>query len=370
MCGKPMTIGIDARMLGKGFGLARYVEALVTALDTLKHEYQIVLFLRSENWDVFTPTTDRFTKVLADIPWYSVAEQVLLPRIIKKAGVDMMHFPHFNVPLWYRGRFLVTIHDLTMYHFPRQEATTHGPLVYWLKDRLHRLVVASAVRRAEHIITTSEFTKYDVQKTLGVPLQKMTTVYQAPFSGSAGRVSQDTSFGSPYVLYVGAAYPHKNIEGLLDAWIAYVETYGGEEELLLAGKENYFWYKIAETLQDYPRVTYLGFQTDEQLDALYAGARAFVFPSLYEGFGIPPLEAMQRGLPVLSSTAACMPEVLGDGALFADAGDPEMFAGSLNEILYNEDIRHELQVRAKEVVAQYTPNRFGTETIQIYNQQI
>lgn len=359
-----MRIGVDARMLGKGFGLARYTEQLLEQLDTLEHDHHIVVFLLESARQHFKPKhTERFTVISTDIPWYSLREQYAFPRVIEQAGVNLMHFTHFNVPLAYRGRFVVTIHDLTMYHFPRPEATTHGALVYWLKDQAHRWVVSSAAKRAAHIITTSEYVKRDVHQTLQVPLEKMTTVYQAPFDQGRIDKRKKAITSEPYILYVGAAYPHKNITGLLDAW----ERYDGEGELVLVGKENYFWKKLQPRIDALEHVRYLGFQTDEELGALYAHARAFVFPSLSEGFGIPPLEAMQRTVPVLSSNASCLPEVLGDAALYTDATNPDMFAASIETIMQNNDVRHELLMNSKSVLRQYSPERFGKETLELYN---
>lgn len=355
-------------MLGKGFGLARYIEQLLIQLDTLEHDYSCVIFIRSESIGIFEPLhADRFRFVIADVPWYSVAEQIQMPRIIASAKVDLMHFPHFNVPLWYRDPFIMTIHDLTMFHFPRPEATTRSKLVFWVKDKAHRFVIRSAARRARHVITTSEFVRQDVHKTLGVPLEKMTTVYQAPFEQVIRDKEQETSIiTTPYMLYVGAAYPHKNVEGLLDAW----ERYTGDAELVLVGKENYFWKRLQPRIDALSHVRYVGFQTDTELEALYRNARAFVWPSLSEGFGIPPLEAMQRSLPVLSSSASCLPEVLGEGALYTDTTNPDMFADAIDMILHHEDVRHELLLASKETLSRYSSKRFGRETLQLYTTKI
>jgi glycosyltransferase involved in cell wall biosynthesis len=377
-----MTIGIDARMLGKGFGLARYIEQLLIQLDTLEHNDRFVVFLRPESIGVFEPVhADRFRFVLADVPWYSLAEQIKMPRIIKRAEVDVMHFPHFNVPLWYGDPFIVTIHDLTMFHFARPEATTRSRFTFWIKDKAHRFVIASAAWRAGHIITTSEYVRSDVHETLGIPMEKMTTVYQAPFGQGTSDKKQKTNTvllraecetndeaiytnnSTPYLLYVGAAYPHKNVEGLLDAW----ERYDGNADLVLVGQENYFWNRLKSRIEALPNVHYLGFQTDEQLETLYAGARAFTFPSLSEGFGIPPLEAMQRGVPVLSSSASCLPEVLGEGALYTDTTNPEMFAHAIDQILHDDAIRYELLLASKEMLSRYSLERFGKGTIYVYN---
>ena len=198
-----------------------------------------------------------FKIIEANISWYSWQEQFKFKKIIEKEQVDLMHFPHWNVPLFYNKPFVVTIHDLIMYHYPRQEASTHGRFVYWFKDLVHRLVLRHAVKKAKQIIVTSEFTKQDVHQTLGVPLEKMVVIYQAPFTKIIN--NQDTNkfqisnfkfqINKPYVLYVGNAYPHKNLEGLLRAWKIFGEKYGEDYQLVLVGKNNFFYEKLFKDLK-------------------------------------------------------------------------------------------------------------------------
>ena len=187
-----MRIGIDCRMLGpEQGGIGRYVEQLVKHLLEIDRENQYILFLRKEqinNFQSFEFLRTGFSifnfqlhTVLVDIPWYSWKEQTTLARTIRKQKLGLMHFPHWNVPIFYNDPFVATIHDLIMFHYPRPEATTLGPVKFWLKDRMHRMVIRHAVNRAEHILVTSEFTKQDVHQTLGVPMERMTVTYQAPF---------------------------------------------------------------------------------------------------------------------------------------------------------------------------------------------
>jgi len=396
-----MKIGIDARMLGPGFGLARYVQQLVKHLIEAETEREFVLFLRKENWDEVTlplsggvgggraksPKDDsterppltpphrggKFTKVLADIPWYSFDEQTKFSKIIKEQRVDLMHFPHWNVPYFYSDPYIVTIHDLTMYHFPRPAATTLGPLKFWLKDRAHRILLKRVVKKAQHIITTSEFTKQDVHQTLGVPMDKMTTTYQAPFRTSDVRLqTSDFDLGvygitKPYAMYVGAAYPHKNLEGLLKAWEIFEEKDGGKHELVLVGKENYFYKRLKTEVRRLKSVTYLGFVPDDELAALYKNASLYVFPSLYEGFGLPPLEAMSHGVPVVSSNRSCLPEVLGEAALYFDPESEEQVAEVIEQGLEDDGVRAELKQKGREELRKYSWEKLAKQTLDMYS---
>lgn len=364
-----MTIGIDCRMFHPSFGIGRYIQQLVTHLETMDRDNHYVLFFRKENWDAYMPSHANFRKVLADIPWYTWKEHVLFPQIIKKENVDLMHFPHWNVPYAYGGPFVVTMHDLTMFHYPRPEATTRGRIVFWIKDKAHRLLVRRVVKKAKHILTTSEYTKYDIHRTLGVPLRKMTTIYQVPFQSGVharGRIQKISRITKPYVLYVGAAYPHKNLSRLIAAWRLCDACHPDAYQLVLAGRQDYFYKRLRAETRPPRSVVFTGFVSDEVLSVLYANARLFVFPSLYEGFGLPPLEAMVEGVPVVASSASCLPEILGDAALYVDPESVQALSECIDAGLTDEQIRSDLIQRAKRHVALFSGDRLARATRNVY----
>jgi len=363
-----MKIGIDCRMLGSQCaGLGRYVEQLVKNLQKIDSANQYVLFLKRDDWEQ-VEEKDNFTKVEANIDWYSWAEQTEFSGIIKKQKLDLMHFPHWNVPLFFNQPFIVTIHDLIMYHYPRQEASTHGTLVYWFKDKAHRLVMRQAVKKAKHILVTSQFTKQDVHTTLNIPKEKMTVTYQAPFEQIK---SGDVDLGKynitkPYVLYVGNAYPHKNLEGLVKAWEIFADKYGKDYQLVLVGKENFFYNKLKSQIGDNQDIVLTGFVPDEELVGLYKQAQLYIFPSLYEGFGLPPLEAMIYGVPVVSSNSSCLPEVLGEAALYFDPNNHEQMAATIQTGLTNEDVRYDLSLKAEEELKRYSWEKLAKQALAMY----
>lgn len=349
-----MKIGIDARMMSSDFGIGRYVQQLVKHLLEIDKKNQYVLFTQK-------------------IPWYGWEEQVKFKKIIDKEKVDLMHFPHWNAPLLYNKPFVVTIHDLTMYHYPRPEATTLGPIKFWLKDKAHRLVVRHAVKRAKKIIVTSEFTKQDVHDTLKVPMEKMVVTYQAPFESPKfikSVKSIKSVIDGEYVLYVGSAYPHKNLGGLLRAWKIFCEKYGDEYKLVLVGKDSYFYNNLKSSILNLKSVIRLNNVFDDELVSIYKDARLFVFPSLYEGFGLPPLEAMSHGVPVASSNRACMPEVLGDAVLYFDPENYEQIADVIYRGLTDEDARFELKNNANELLKMYSWEKLARETVGVYQSAI
>jgi glycosyltransferase involved in cell wall biosynthesis len=367
-----MKIGIDARLMGKGYGIGRYIEQLVLHLAKIDSKNEYVLFVCDK--EGLPVQHSAFTIVEADIPWYSLEEQIKFSKIIKQAGVDLMHFPHWNVPLFYSDSFVLTIHDLTMYHFPRPEATTLGPLKFWLKDRVHRIILRHAASKARHIFVTSEFTKHDVHSTLGIPNEKMTVTYQAPYSSKFEHETSDKSallekhgITKPYVLYVGAAYPHKNLEGLLKSWKTFEDKHSQDYQLVLVGKANYFYKRLQSDIRNLTSAIYVGFVSDDELSILYHHADLFVFPSLYEGFGMPPLEAMAHGVPVVSSNRSCMPEVLGEAALYVDPENHQQFADAIYTGLTDQSVRDTLRTNAQKESQRYCWESLTRGTLAVYS---
>ncbi len=365
-----MKIGIDCRMLGpEQGGLGRYVEQLVKHLGQIDQRNEYVLFLRRDNFEQVLVSGFRAIKVLADIPWYSLREQTEWPAVIAAQKVDLMHFPHWNIPLRYHGRFVVTIHDLIMYHYPRPEATTLGPVGYWFKDKVARYVTKQAALRAVHILTTSEFTKRDLIQTLGVPHDKITITYQAPTALPVPSPSAVTS-QSPYALYVGSAYPHKNLETLARAWSEVNSQTNGRFRLVLIGAPSVFYDRLEQIIatEQIPHIIRVNHQSDAALAAWYKQASAYVFPSLYEGFGLPPLEAMQSGVPIVASDASCLPEVLGSAAAYFDPTAPDDIARALLRVLTEKTVATALTDLGQKQLARYSWEKLAHQTLAVYEQ--
>ncbi len=365
-----MRIGIDARFFGpQESGLGRYVERLLTHLARQDTHNQYVVFLRSEAWEHWEPPNERWTKVRADFRWYSLTEQRQFPKILHQAKLDLMHFPHFNVPVGYRGAFVVTIHDLTLHRYPTARASTLGPLFYWIKYLAYRWVITRAIRRAQAIICVSEYTKQDVHRQFHVPIEKLTVTYEAvdPLPPPA-EWSSLTAKGirPPYVLYVGNSYPHKNLERLIDAWqIANAAT---QAQLVLVGKRDYFSRRLQQYAADrnITGLQWFGFAEDHQLAALYQHAQAYFFPSLYEGFGLPGLEAMQAGIPVYASKASCLPEIFGAAARYFDPQDTQAIARSIDHALHDKLEREQLIAAGKERLTRFSWSDMARATLSVY----
>ncbi len=389
-----MKIGIDARLYGpKQGGLGRYLEQLIAGLEKADQNNDYVIFLRAENFEQYKPSNPRFKKVLADIPWYGWREQILLPKILKKEKLDFIHFPHWNLPFFYRGKFVVTIHDLILYYYPTRQASTLGPMAYFFKNLAYKFILRHAVKKAGQIITPSEFTKQDLIQTLHLPANKISVTYLSPvlkenieYSTRLHPESVGTADGQVlninevlkkynitknYLLYVGVAYPHKNLERLVRAWKMFEEK-NENFNLVLVGKKNYFYEHLINSAEynDCKNIIFTDFVPDNELATLYQKATAYVFPSLYEGFGLPPLEAMQCNIPVISSSATCLPEILGDAVLYFDPQNEQDICSKISVILTDENKRRELINNIPKILAKYSQKNTSEKTLSVYQKMV
>lgn len=378
-----MRIGIDARFFGSiGKGLGRYTQKLIENLEKIDEKNQYVIFLRKENWDDYQPGVINFKKVLAPFLWYTLKEQTMMPRVISKEKIDLMHFPHFNVPVFYHGLFIVTIHDLILLRFPTKKATTLGSIKYKIKELGYKAVINWAIKKAKKVIAVSEFTKNDIVEYFKVASEKVITVYEGVDLARSNKRENDNAVDSgilkkynitkPYLLYVGNVYPHKNIEALLAAIkkISLMsETVFGGLKLVIVCKQDYFLDRIKKQAIELgigDRVVFAGYAPDNDLGVIYQNGELYVFPSFYEGFGLPPLEAMGEGTPVISSGATSMPEILKNAALYFDPQNVNEIVELISKILGDVNLKQQLITRGCELVKEYSWGKMARETMEIY----
>ena len=357
-----MKIGIDARFFGpRSKGLGRYTQELIKNLEKIDRQNDYVIFLRQDEFDEYEPQNPLFKKVLAPYRWYSLAEQIFMPLAIAREKVDLMHFPHFNVPIFYRGRFVVTIHDLILQYFSNRRNSLWLKLKYWAKNAAYHLIIRSALWRAQKIITVSNYVKEDIIKCFGVEAGKIAVTYE----GAPAQTITSSSKTDPYLLYVGNAYPHKNLERLIRAF-EIMDKEGNGFKLVLVGWDEYFYPRLKKSVLETKRIVFAGFVSDEELAKFYNNASLYVFPSLCEGFGLPPLEAMARGIPVVSSSATCLPEILSQAALYFDPGDENDMAQKITTVLTDENLQQDLVRRGFEQIKKYSWEKMAWETLEIY----
>lgn len=373
-----MRIGIDARFYGAaGRGLGRYVSELIRWLERIDRENDYVVFLRADNFDEYEPSNPRFRKVLAEFPWYGWKEQLIYPIFLRRFALDLMHFPHFNVPALTPCPFVVTIHDLILFRYPTRRATTLNAAMYGLKYAAYRLTIALAAWRARAIITVSECTKRDIVKSLKVKPERVTVTYEAADGVEIGQLTIPGTYDpsakgivKPYFLYVGNAYPHKNLERLLEVF-ATLRKDGLDAQLVLVGKMDHFYLRLkleAERLGllASDEVIFYGYAEEAELAELYRRARAYVFPSLLEGFGLPPLEAMRYGTPVAAAGSSCLPEILDDAAVYFDPEDVGDMAKAMRRVYGDEALRQRLAERGKLRVARFSWRECAERTYRTY----
>lgn len=368
-----MRIGIDARFYGTlGKGLGRYMSELLRHLEQIDERNEYVIFLRRANYAEYQPQNPRFSKTVADYPWYGWREQLLFPLKLWRERLDLMHFGHFNVPLLYRRPFIVTVHDLILLSHPSMRATTLGPWLYQLKYWAYRLTIKNALRRSLAVLTVSEHSRQEILRLFPiVPAEKITVTHLACATKLAAATDAiEPLVAGRYFLYVGNAYPHKNLERLLTAF-ANFRRQGKHEDirLVLVGAEDYFYrrlHNLARQLNVEKQVVFFGSADDLQLGRIYADALAYVFPSLCEGFGLPPLEAMCQGVPVAAARSSCLPEILDDAALWFDPKNDAEIVAVLAKLADDADLRQQLIAAGQRRAAKFDWRQTAQRTLTVY----
>lgn len=362
-----MKIGIDARLYGtKHRGLGRYVQKLVDGITQTDKNNQYVIFLNEENFNSFKSANQNVRKVLLNARWYSLKEQYLVPLVIKNAKVDLMHFPHFNVPLWYNYKFIVTIHDLIIKHFPDSRATNLPGWEYKLKLKGFEQILSHAVKKSEKIIVPSEFVKKDIIDNFASVPGKIKVIHEGYFL-EAGHYAVDIerfNITKPFLLYVGAAYPHKNLERLMRVFKKINEH--KQYQLVLAGRKDVFYERLIDSANNDQNIIFTGYISDGELAGLYQKAEIYLFPSLYEGFGLPPLEAQAYKIPVASSNRSSMPEVLKDSVSYFNPEDEQEMLEKIRLVLTDKDIRQNLVAKGLENIKRFSWEKMVKETLDLY----
>lgn len=379
-----MRIGIDGRFFGPfGKGLGRYTQRLIEHLEQIDHENEYVIFLRRENFSQYQPQNSRFKKVLADIRWYTASEQLLLPLIILRQHVDLMHYVHFNVSLFAPRPFVLTIHDLILTHYSTERATTLSPMLFRFKRMAYEIALRRSLYRATKILTVSNYSRSQILSRYDLDPHRMQVTYEAcePVSEIQRRSNpEDRAFLArqyhlqhPYVLFVGNAYPYKNIETLLKTWKELKQRGDTGIHLVLVGKMDHFYLRLKDQVwkdKTDDVIHFTGFVPDEHLSILYRGSLAYIFASLEEGFGLPGLEAMSYGIPVLSSNIECLTEVLGPAPLYFDPLDISGIIKALHQVADHPELREKMRAAGLEQVKKFSWKTLAEQTLQSYRHAI
>ena len=366
-----MRIAIDARKL-HDFGIGTYIRNLLHGLAKIDRTTDYVLLSREKDMAFAATLGPNFRAVADNSGHYSVGEQLSLPMAVKRAKVDLFHAPHYVLPALTPGRTVVTIHDCIHLMFPE-----------YLKHRLGyayaRAAMWTAAHKSDRIFTVSEQSKRDILKFFNVAPEKIVVTPNAiderfsvePDPEHVTRIRERYQLSQAYLLYVGNIKPHKNLERLIEAF-QLVRTQGRSElELLIIGDEISTLKSLRRAVHKYDLHRYVrfhGFVPQETLAVLYRLASVFVFPSLYEGFGLPPLEAMACGTPVVTSNVSSLPEVVGDAAVLVDPYRADAIAEGILKVLQSAHLRLELRERGLARVRQYSWERSVERVRQVYEE--
>ncbi|MFN3301584.1 MAG: glycosyltransferase family 4 protein [Patescibacteria group bacterium] len=363
-----MKIGIDARLYGiVDRGIGRYTERLIHYLEKIDRENDYFIFLRQNGFSQYQPKNKNFHKILANYRPYSLKEQISFPYLLKKYKLDLIHFPHFNVPFFYRQPFIVTIHDLIISKFPQSRATTLPYFFYKIKFIGYQIVLKNALKLAKKIIAVSQATKKDIVEILKINPEKIIVIYEGVDKLEIKNLELGINF--PYILYVGAAYPHKNLERLLLAFKNFITYSQIDLKLVLVGKKDFFYQRLekyAEELKLKDKVIFTGQLSDEDLARLYKNASFFILPSLCEGFGLPGLEAMAYGLPVAASSFSSLPEIFGQAAYYFNPYSVDELTKAIFKLATDENIKKDLKEKGLEQVKKYSWEKMAKEVLEIY----
>jgi glycosyltransferase involved in cell wall biosynthesis len=362
-----MRIGLNLLYLLPGVvgGTESYAAGLLNGLAAIDRDDEFVVFVNRESavWNL--PSASNFTRVVCPV-WATSRlrryffEQAHLPQWLKRHRIDLVHSLGYVAPLFPPCASVVTVHDLNYQAFGgRMPIVKRWALGFFIKQ---------SVQHANHVITDSEFSRRQILSALGISPKKLTVTLGAPNSTTVFPIDlmvlmKKFGISKPYVIAFSSSSPNKNIPRLLHAFKQARRDYGLSHQLVLVGHRPHD--KIPDGSS---AVIFTGYLDESSKHAILAGAEMLVFPSTYEGFGLPVLEAQQAGVAVACSTAASLPEVAGDGAEFFDPHSTEAIAQMIARCLLDDQLRTELRLRGQENSKRFSWGKTASQTLAIYKQ--
>jgi glycosyltransferase involved in cell wall biosynthesis len=367
-------IGIDARMMGTEHGgIGRYIFEVVSRVVRQDPTNSYVVFynpLASSEIEIRSfGNLVNVRLVPVPIRHYSIGEQTRFYWLLKKYNFDLVHFPNFNVPLLYDRPFVVTIHDIVHHKISGHKKSR------WLQFYAYKKIIEHAAKNSKKIITVSEYSKRDIAGVFQVPHEKISVTYEGtalPETASpllVDKVKKYFLLEKPYLLFVGTLERKKNVVQLSRGFDVLIKKYGHDVDLVIAGKIDKHYPEIkhkALDIKNNTRVIFTGYVEDEELVALYHGAQAFVSASLHEGFGLPGVEAMKSGLPLIVSNIEVFNEIYDNAAVYFDPNDPNDIAEKMNIVVKDQQFRSQLSVHSRARSQLFDWDRTAAETLKVF----
>ena len=355
-------IAIDARIINSSTG--RYVERLVTYLQDVDTENQYSILVPTKDKDYWKPRNKNFTVRTVDFDNYSFAEQLGFNRYLKKLNADLVHFCMPQQPLSYKGKKVTTFHDLSLLKTYNSDKNW---FIYHAKQKVGKYVFERVAKENDAIIAISKFTENELVEFFSdVNKDKISLIYEASDVSTIAPKKYTLPF-KKYILYVGQQSDYKNIKRLGDAHQILLAKYP-DLGLVLVGKKNVsaLTNEVYFNDRNYTNIHFTDFVNDSQLSWLYSHAEAYIFPSLMEGFGLPGLEAMGYGTPVVSSNATCLPEVYGQAAHYFNPHDTSDIAEAIDQVLSDDKLRTRLSKAGYKQIKKYSWKKQAQETHAVY----
>jgi glycosyltransferase involved in cell wall biosynthesis len=368
--GRVTHVAIDARLVyyRRESGIGQYIVHLAYLLPRVDAGRAYTI-LQSRKDRIDLPDAPNARRLNLWTPSHHRFEQFALPIELSCARFDLLHSPDFIPPFRGQYRRMITVHDLTFLRYP-QYLTPESRRYY--NDQ-----ITHAVSIADHILADSHATKTDLIDLLGVPPAQITVVWLAHDERFRPKAAQFTrprldrlGVRGTYLLFVGTFEPRKNVAGLLNAYRILLDRAGSVLQLVIAGRRGWLFDETVAQVEHLglrERVVFLDAASDDDLLALYNGAATLILPSHYEGFGLPVLEAMACGTPVVISDRGSLPEIAGSAALVVDPDDPDALAASIERILRDPDLAAQLRQKSLARAAEFTWERCARETLAAYH---
>jgi len=358
-------------------GAGRYIKGLISGLVQVNPNHEILILCNRDNSHVFNPLPHGFSKIgcsiltearLTRIVW----EQTYLPRLTKRLGIDLLHSTSFVAPFLLPCRSVVSVYDtLDFSRLSRLHPKVH---------RYYRSVLTPrSVKKADSIIAISESTRRDIVETFGIPEEKVAVTYLGvdhevfrPVEDVRlkGGIKAKYGIHGDFILYVGKIQPQKNLTTLIRAFreLTMNAALSGYK-LVISGNKGWAFDEVFATVKALRlenEITFTGYVSEEDLPLLYSAAKLFVYPSLYEGFGIPLLEAMACGTPVITSNISSLPEVVGDAGILVNPTDRDELAFAMQSVLKSGSLQREMKLKGLARARLFTWGETARRTLQVY----